>query len=56
MKSCSLPTALVKELIGGLRADVAIEAVGIPETFELCAELIRPGGRSSHPKRGSAGH
>ena len=29
----------------GLWADVAIEAVGIPETFELCAELIRPGGR-----------
>jgi alcohol dehydrogenase len=26
-------------------ADVAIEAVGVPETFELCAELIRPGGR-----------
>jgi alcohol dehydrogenase len=39
------PIALVKELTGGLGADVAIEAVGIPETFELCAELIRPGGR-----------
>ncbi len=25
-------------------ADVAIEAVGIPETFELCTELVRPGG------------
>jgi alcohol dehydrogenase len=24
---------------------VAIEAVGIPDTFELCAELVRPGGR-----------
>jgi len=35
----------IKELTGGLGADVAIEAVGIPETFELCAELIRPGGR-----------
>jgi alcohol dehydrogenase len=33
------------ELTDGLGADVAIEAVGIPETFELCAELIRPGGR-----------
>jgi alcohol dehydrogenase len=32
------------ELTGGLGADVAIEAVGVPETFELCAELIRPGG------------
>ncbi len=37
--------ARVMELTGGLGADVAIEAVGAPETFELCAELIRPGGR-----------
>ena len=29
----------------GLGADVAIEAVGIPETFERCVELVRPGGR-----------
>src|SRR6185369_14052159 len=29
----------------GLGADVAIEAVGVPETFELCTDLIRPGGR-----------
>ena len=33
------------ELTDGLGADVAIEAVGVPETFELCTELIRPGGR-----------
>ena len=33
------------ELTGGLGADVAIEAVGMPATFELCTELIRPGGR-----------
>ena len=38
------PVAIVKEMTGGLGADVAIEAVGIPETFELCPELIRPGG------------
>jgi alcohol dehydrogenase len=37
--------AKVMDLTGGLGADVAIEAVGVPETFELCAELIRPGGR-----------
>jgi alcohol dehydrogenase len=37
--------AEVMELTGGLGADVAIEAVGMPETFELCADLIRPGGR-----------
>jgi alcohol dehydrogenase len=35
----------VLELTGGLGADVAIEAVGAPETFELCTELVRPGGR-----------
>ena len=39
------PVEAVLELTGGLGADVAIEAVGVPETFELCAELIRPGGR-----------
>ena len=35
----------VAELTGGRGADVAIEAVGIPETFELCTELVGPGGR-----------
>jgi alcohol dehydrogenase len=39
------PLARVLELTGGLGADVAVEAVGVPETFELCAELVRPGGR-----------
>ena len=33
------------ELTAGEGADVAIEAVGVPDTFELCTELIRPGGR-----------
>lgn len=28
----------------GLGADVVMEAVGIPETFELCTRLVRPGG------------
>jgi alcohol dehydrogenase len=37
--------ARIMELTGGLGADVAIEAVGVPETFELCTELVRPGGR-----------
>lgn len=36
--------AVVQGLTGGLGADVAIEAVGVPATFELAAELIRPGG------------
>ncbi|MCX4690307.1 zinc-dependent alcohol dehydrogenase family protein [Kitasatospora purpeofusca] len=29
----------------GLGADVAIEAVGVPESFELCTAVVRPGGR-----------
>jgi alcohol dehydrogenase len=38
------PAAVVRELTGGLGADVTIEAVGVPESFELCTELVRPGG------------
>jgi alcohol dehydrogenase len=34
----------VMALTDGLGADVAIEAVGIPATFELATQLIRPGG------------
>src|ERR1700681_3842206 len=34
----------VLELTGGLGADVAVEAAGGPETFELAAERIRAGG------------
>jgi alcohol dehydrogenase len=37
--------AVVAGLTDGLGADVAIEAVGVPETFELCARVVRPGGR-----------
>ncbi len=36
--------AIVQELTGGLGADVAIEAVGVPATFELATQLARPGG------------
>lgn len=39
------PLKIVQDLTGGLGADVAIEAVGIPATFELAADLVRPGGR-----------
>jgi alcohol dehydrogenase len=39
------PEDVVRQITGGLGADVTIEAVGIPETFELCARLVRPGGR-----------
>ncbi|GAA0541263.1 alcohol dehydrogenase [Rhizomicrobium palustre] len=34
----------VKEMTSGLGVDTAIEAVGIPATFELCQEIIAPGG------------
>lgn len=39
------PTAAIMEVTGGLGADVAVEAVGVPQTFELAAGLVRPGGR-----------
>jgi alcohol dehydrogenase len=34
----------IADLTDGLGADVTIEAVGLPETFEQCTELVRPGG------------
>lgn len=37
--------AQVMELTNGLGADVSFEAVGVPEAFELAADLVRPGGR-----------
>jgi len=39
------PAAVVRSLTGGLGADVVMEAVGTPATFELCTSLVRPGGR-----------
>ncbi|MFI1865303.1 zinc-dependent alcohol dehydrogenase family protein [Streptomyces jumonjinensis] len=39
------PERLVADLTDGLGADVAIEAVGLPETFDLCTRMVRPGGR-----------
>jgi alcohol dehydrogenase len=36
--------AEVMAMTGGLGADVAIEAVGVPATFELATRLARPGG------------
>jgi alcohol dehydrogenase len=38
------PVSTVRELSAGLGADVAIEAVGVPATFELAVDLVRPGG------------
>ncbi|PWU49884.1 alcohol dehydrogenase [Micromonospora globispora] len=39
------PLEVVRSVTGGLGADVVIEAVGTPATFELCTTLVRPGGR-----------
>jgi alcohol dehydrogenase len=38
----------IMELTDGLGADVALEAVGLSDTFELACQLIRPGGRVSN--------
>jgi alcohol dehydrogenase len=39
------PEAVISSLTHGLGADVTIEAVGVPATFELAVKLARPGGR-----------
>ena len=36
--------AAVQAMTGGRGVDAAIEAVGVPATFELCADLVKPGG------------
>jgi alcohol dehydrogenase len=36
--------AKIMELTEGLGVDVAVEAVGVPDTFELCAAIVRSGG------------
>ena len=38
------PEGRITSLTGGRGADVVIEAVGLPESFELCTRLVRPGG------------
>ena len=39
------PLEVIQSLTAGLGADVTIEAVGVPATFELAVKLSRPGGR-----------
>jgi alcohol dehydrogenase len=38
------PEALVEDLTEGLGADAVVEAVGVPEAFEQCTRMVRPGG------------
>jgi alcohol dehydrogenase len=35
----------VLDLTGGQGVDVAIEAVGVPATFDICQAILAPGGR-----------
>jgi alcohol dehydrogenase len=36
--------AQIADITGGEGVDVAIEAVGIPATFDLCTRIVKPGG------------
>ena len=36
--------AAVMAVTGGIGADAVVEAVGVPATFELCQDLVAPGG------------
>ncbi|MGA0586068.1 zinc-dependent alcohol dehydrogenase family protein [Dyella sp. KRB-257] len=36
--------AQVQQLTAGMGVDTAIEAVGVPATFELCEDIVAPGG------------
>src|SRR5271170_3452379 len=47
------PLAIVRALTDGLGADVTIEAVGVPSTFELATQLVRPGGHVAKIGRAS---
>jgi len=42
------PREVIHSLTDGLGADVTIEAVGVPATFELAVMLVRPGGRTAN--------
>jgi len=43
--SSGKPADLVMAMTDNVGVDVAVEAVGIPETFELCQSIVAPGGR-----------
>jgi len=38
------PVARILEMTGGLGVDVAIEAVGVPATFDICQKIVSAGG------------
>jgi alcohol dehydrogenase len=43
-QSADAVDVIVKKLAQGIGVDVAIEAVGIPATFDICQQIIAPGG------------
>ena len=43
--SDGLAAERVMKLTGGAGVDVAIEAVGVPATFDICQSILAPGGR-----------
>ncbi len=45
------PEKLVEDLTDGLGADVVVEAVGVPEAFEMCTRMVRPGGPRRQHRR-----
>lgn len=44
VEASEAPEDLISDLTDGFGADVAIEAVGVPESFELCTRVVRSGG------------
>ncbi len=40
----SNPVELIMQLTQGVGVDVAMEAVGIPDTFDICQQVVAPGG------------
>jgi alcohol dehydrogenase len=45
------PVAAIKRLTGGRGVDVAIEALGLQQTFQWCLEATRPGRHHLQPRR-----
>jgi alcohol dehydrogenase len=41
---CTNAVDLIMKLTQGIGVDVAMEAVGIPDTFDICQQIVAPGG------------
>ena len=40
------PNNLVQEITGGVGVDIAVEALGKPQTFQQCIQSVRDGGKA----------